>query len=151
MPVIVSDIRELLDVGGDLRLQRRRQHLPRTVADQLIQQRHRFLLLLRSLLTNYREHRRTFPTSVDALALLGDLYRDYLEGTSSQRCRPTKRSRRPIHRFQALLRLVGGDHSVPLEPGAGGPVTAEHLGHGARVLLQGGPPGGFPMTARDGP
>ena len=49
--------------------QRRRQHLPGTVPDQLIQQRHRFLLHLRTLLTNYREHRRTFPPSVGALAL----------------------------------------------------------------------------------
>jgi len=83
VPVLIADISELLDVGGHLRLQRRRQHLPGTVPDQLIQQRHRLLRLLRSRLTNYREHRRTFPTSVGALALLEDLYRDYREGTSS--------------------------------------------------------------------
>ena len=80
MPVLVADLGEPLDIGGDLRLQRGRQHLPGTIPDQLIQQRHRFLPLLRGLLTNYRERRRTFPTSVGALALLEDLHGDYREG-----------------------------------------------------------------------
>ena len=37
--VLVDLVGELLDVGGDLGLQRRRQHLPGTVADDLIEQR----------------------------------------------------------------------------------------------------------------
>ena len=73
VPVLVADISELIDVRRDLGLQRGREHLPGTVADQLVQQRHRGRLLLRTLLSNYREHGRTFPTGVGALALLEDL------------------------------------------------------------------------------
>jgi hypothetical protein len=53
-----------IDVGRDLSLQRRRQHRPGTVTDQLIQQRpvHRGRgVLLRRLLLDYVEHGRTFP------------------------------------------------------------------------------------------
>src|SRR5664280_2467766 len=48
------------------------QHLPGTVSDQLIQQRPRRTSrrLLRSFLSNYREHGRTFPTGVRSPALL---------------------------------------------------------------------------------
>jgi hypothetical protein len=38
-PVLVDLIDELVDVGGDLGMQRRRQHLPGTVADDLVEQR----------------------------------------------------------------------------------------------------------------
>jgi hypothetical protein len=62
---LVDLIRERLDMGGDLGLQRRRQHLPGAVADQLIQQRPthrgRGVLLGLVLLLDYLEHRRTFP------------------------------------------------------------------------------------------
>src|SRR5664280_1110915 len=66
VPVRVDDVGELLDVRGHLGPQRRRQHLPGTVPDQLIQQRPRRIgrRLLRSFLSNYREHGRTFPTGV---------------------------------------------------------------------------------------
>ena len=72
VPVRVQDVGELLDVRGDLGLQRRRQHLPGTVPDQLVQQRPRRSSrgLLRSFTSNYREHGRTFPTGVGAPALL---------------------------------------------------------------------------------
>jgi len=72
VPGLVQDVGELLDVRRDLGLQRRRQHLPGTVPDQLIQQRPRRTSrgLLRSFLSNYREHGRTFPTGVGTLALL---------------------------------------------------------------------------------
>ena len=36
MPRLVDLVAELLDVGGDLGLQRRREHLPCTVADDLV-------------------------------------------------------------------------------------------------------------------
>ena len=39
VPVLVEHVGELLDIRGDLGLQRGRQHLPGTIADQLIQQR----------------------------------------------------------------------------------------------------------------
>ena len=72
MPVLVDDVGELLDVRRDLRLQRRRQHLPGPITDQLIQQRPRRLgrRLLRSFLSNYLQHGRTFPTGVGSPALL---------------------------------------------------------------------------------
>src|SRR4051794_30200124 len=80
---IVTDIGEPVDIGGDLGLQRRRQHPPCTITDQLIQHRHRDrFVLLRILLTNYREHRRTFPTGVGAPALLEGPVWGYREGTS---------------------------------------------------------------------
>jgi hypothetical protein len=67
MPVLIDDVGELLDVRRDLGLQRRRQHLPGPITDQLIQQRPRRLSrrLLRSFLSNYREHGRTHhPTTL---------------------------------------------------------------------------------------
>jgi len=70
--IIVADIGELVNIGRDLGLQRCREHLPCTVADQLVQQRPRRCgrRLLRTFSSNYREHGRTFPTGVDAPALL---------------------------------------------------------------------------------
>jgi hypothetical protein len=48
-----------LDIGGDLGTQRRRQHLPGSVTDNLIQQRHAIVGL--RIFLDYREHRgRTF-------------------------------------------------------------------------------------------
>jgi len=61
--VLIDDVGELLNVGGDLGLQRRRQHLPRTTADQLIQQRPRrcrvHLFSVRR--TAYLQHRTCLP------------------------------------------------------------------------------------------
>ena len=54
--VLVADVGVPLNVRGDLGLQRRREHPAGTVADQLVEQRHRRRLFLRALLTNYREH-----------------------------------------------------------------------------------------------
>ncbi len=69
--VLVADVGERVDVGGDLRLQRRRQHLAGTVPDDLIQQRTTDRpATFRILRCNYREHGRTFPTGVGAPALL---------------------------------------------------------------------------------
>ena len=48
--VLVDLIGELLDVGGDLGLQRRRQHLPGTVTDDLIEQRPRPAVVLVGLI-----------------------------------------------------------------------------------------------------
>ena len=54
-----------LDVRGDLGLQRRREHLPCTVADDLVEQRpadrRRGVLVGLVLLVDYLEHGRTFP------------------------------------------------------------------------------------------
>ncbi len=54
-----------IDVRGDLGLQRRGQHLPGTITDQLIEQRathrRRPVNLRFGHFLGYREHRRTFP------------------------------------------------------------------------------------------
>jgi hypothetical protein len=54
-----------VDVGGHLGLQRCRQHLPSTVADNLIEQRRsrsrRAARVGLGPLVNYREYGRTFP------------------------------------------------------------------------------------------
>src|SRR4051812_21601333 len=53
-----------LDVGRDLGLQRRGQHLPGAVADDLIEQRparHDVLLVRLHGVVDYLEHGRTFP------------------------------------------------------------------------------------------
>ena len=63
-PVLVDLIGERLDVGADLGLQRRRQHLPGTIADNPIKQRPTRtarVFIGRFLIVNYREHGRTFP------------------------------------------------------------------------------------------
>ena len=53
---------ERLDVGGDLGLQRRGQHLPSAVADDLIEQRPTSRLVGRRSVVNYLERGRTFPS-----------------------------------------------------------------------------------------
>jgi len=52
-----------VDVGGDLGLQRRREHCPCTVADDLVEQRpvRRTVLVGRIRVVDYLEHGRTFP------------------------------------------------------------------------------------------
>jgi len=62
LPIELVDVR--LDVGGDLGLQRSRQHLPGTVTDDFIEQRGptgRVGLVGLGLLVDYLEHGRTFP------------------------------------------------------------------------------------------
>ena len=58
-----------VDIGGDLGLQRRGQHLPGTIADQLVKQRatnrRRAVDVGIGLFLGYREHRRTFPNRRD--------------------------------------------------------------------------------------
>src|SRR5450759_2047866 len=64
MAVPVELVSMGLDVGGDLGLQRCREHLPGTVTDQFIQQgptHPRRGVLGAVLLRDYREHGRTFP------------------------------------------------------------------------------------------
>jgi len=63
-PPFVELVAVLVDVGGDLGLQRRGQHLPRPVAHDLIKQRRasdRAVLVGLRLLVDYLEHGRTFP------------------------------------------------------------------------------------------
>jgi hypothetical protein len=64
-PVAVQQIGVRLDVGGDLGLQRRRQHLPRPLAHELVQHRPTTVpsgvVVGQRLVVNYLEHRRTFP------------------------------------------------------------------------------------------
>ncbi len=52
-----------IDVGGDLGLQRSREHRPRTVTHDLVKQRpaRRAVLVGRIRIVDYREHGRTFP------------------------------------------------------------------------------------------
>ena len=65
MPVLVELPGVGLDVGGHLGLERRGQHLPGTVADDLIEQRpadrSRGVCVGLVLLVDYLEHGRTFP------------------------------------------------------------------------------------------
>ncbi len=50
------------DVGGDLGLQRRREHRPGAVTDDLVEQRANGRVLVGPLgLVDYLEHGRTFP------------------------------------------------------------------------------------------
>jgi hypothetical protein len=75
IPVLVDQIGEPLDVGGDLRLQRGREHLPGSIANNLIQQRTtRIALIGRIRVVNYREHGRTFPTSASTPVLIEYLF-----------------------------------------------------------------------------
>jgi len=64
-PVLVNLIGELLDIGGHLSVQRRRQHLPGTIANDLVEQRlgptRRSVCVGRRPVMNYLEHGRTFP------------------------------------------------------------------------------------------
>jgi hypothetical protein len=59
--VLVELVLELLDVGGDLGLQRRGQHLPSPVTDDLIKKRPTGRLVGRLDVVDYLEHERTFP------------------------------------------------------------------------------------------
>jgi len=64
MTVLVELVSMCLDVGGDLGLQRRGQHLPGTVAHDLIEQKRAtgpVGLVGGGLLVDYLEHGRTFP------------------------------------------------------------------------------------------
>ena len=63
VPVVVELIGVLGHIRGDLGLQRRGQHLPGTVADDLVQQRAPRGLVAVGVLgvVNYGEHGRTFP------------------------------------------------------------------------------------------
>jgi hypothetical protein len=63
VPVSVDLVGVRLEIRGDLRLQRRREHRPRTIANNRIEQRptERANLVGLVLLLDYREHRRTFP------------------------------------------------------------------------------------------
>ena len=88
MSVFVELACERLDVGGDLGLQRRGQHLPSAVADDLIEQRPTSRLVGRRGVVNYLERGRTFPSrraNADPdpnLSMGFDLAR---EGTSTSR------------------------------------------------------------------
>ena len=65
MTGLVDGVGMGLDVGGDLGLQRRREHRPRAVTDQLVQQRpadpSRDVCSGLGLFVDYLEHGRTFP------------------------------------------------------------------------------------------
>jgi len=65
IPVLVDLAGVGIDVGGDLGLQRSREHRPRTVTHDLIEQRpaRRAVLVGRIRVVDYREHGRTFRTS----------------------------------------------------------------------------------------
>jgi len=64
--VVIALVSELRHVGGDLGLQRRGQHLPGTVADDLVEQRPARTGRIAGLVgvgvvVYYREHGRAFP------------------------------------------------------------------------------------------
>jgi hypothetical protein len=63
VPVLVDLVGERLDVGGDLGLQRRREHLSCAVADDLVEQRPIGRVLVGRLgVVDYLEHGRTSPS-----------------------------------------------------------------------------------------
>ena len=69
--VLVTLISECGDVRGDLGLQGSGQHLPGSVADDLVQQRPAGLAAVGLLgIVNYGEHGRTFPTSAPTPVLI---------------------------------------------------------------------------------
>ncbi len=73
MAVGIELIGELGHVGSDLGLQCSSQHLPRTVADDLVQQRPTSTagVVVGVLgIVNYGEHGRTFPTSAPTPVLI---------------------------------------------------------------------------------
>src|SRR5262249_49350277 len=96
MPTLVDLAGMRGEVGGDLGLQRRRQHPTRTITHDLVDQRPagnrpRWRVLD---IGDYRKHGRTLPTRVGARA-----FTRFLDSDSSGRVsRPTL-----IHRFRALL------------------------------------------------
>jgi hypothetical protein len=59
--VLVELVLELLDIGGDLGLQRRGQPLPSTITHDLIKKRPTGRLVGRLDVVDYLEHERTFP------------------------------------------------------------------------------------------
>ncbi|GAA3135460.1 hypothetical protein GCM10020255_048470 [Rhodococcus baikonurensis] len=61
--MLIEMLGELLDVCGDFGGQRRREHLPGTVANDLVKQRptNTAVVVGGLLILNYREHGRTFP------------------------------------------------------------------------------------------
>ncbi len=63
-------VRRCTAIGGHLRLQRGRKHLPGTVTDDLVEQRSPAVVVGAVVVVYYRKHGRTFPTSVAALALI---------------------------------------------------------------------------------
>lgn len=71
--ILIELVDELLHIGGDLAGRRRGQHLPDTIADNLIQQRPTstaVVLVGGFRVVNYREHGRTFPTSTPTPVLI---------------------------------------------------------------------------------
>jgi hypothetical protein len=65
VPGLVDLVDVGVDIGGDLGLQRRRQHRPGAVTDQLVEHgpadRHRRVDVGLGLFVDYLEHGRTFP------------------------------------------------------------------------------------------
>jgi hypothetical protein len=90
----------LLDVGGDLSLQRRSQHPPGTLPGQLVQHRPthrgRGVLVGLVLVVDYRKHGRTFPNQ-RVNAGPDQSYSDFR--SSSGRCALHVTPPRTIHRF----------------------------------------------------
>ncbi|GAA3130494.1 hypothetical protein GCM10020255_004110 [Rhodococcus baikonurensis] len=64
VPVLIDLVSELVDVGGDLRLQCGREHLTGAVADDLVEQRPSAVVVGLVVLVYYREHGRTFPPAL---------------------------------------------------------------------------------------
>jgi hypothetical protein len=94
--VLVELVLELLDVGGDLGLQRRGQHLPSTIAHDLIKKRPTGRLVGRLDVVDYLEHERTFPNHrANAVLIRFQLLRDPPREDALLRLHPPT----TIHRF----------------------------------------------------
>ena len=87
MPLLVDQMRVGVDIGGDLGQQSRGQHLPRAVANQLVEQRpthrRRGVLVGLGLFLDYLEHGHAFP---NRRANVGPDQRAMESRSSSGRC-----------------------------------------------------------------
>jgi hypothetical protein len=101
--ILVELVAELLDVGGDLGLQSRREHLPSSIADDLIEQRPAGRVLVGRLgVVDYLEHERTFPNQ---RANAGPDQNLVSSRSSSGRCAP---SRSPAESHPQVLIIAPG-------------------------------------------
>jgi hypothetical protein len=70
---VITLVDELVHVGGDFSFQSSRQHPPRTLPNDLVDQRWRRqrcrILSRRTIPRDYRQHGRAFPTSASGAGL----------------------------------------------------------------------------------
>ena len=117
--VLIAQPRELVDVGGDLGLQRRGQHLPGAVPHDLVDQRRRLPISRQraSHVRHYCEHGCTFPARRSSAGhCLRPLRLGHREGTPSfARALPGRST--GFKHCSAERRITRGSESASLLPG----------------------------------